>query len=211
MNHPIKIKSQIYPSHLNFWLCCKLTLFFLPSLSYAFFCPTNFNQIDFGMTTDQVTQICGQPDNQKEYKKEDENIPQEWNYYIPQTVSMGGTLAPAQGTLKTSITFDNKGKAINISVNGIGVGESTVCGGSTGWGTGNLNNPLAAKGATIALGATRDQIKAACGTPAFINKQQVSANDPNAKPPSKVVEFEYLNATPKTTLIFENGMLKDKK
>lgn len=42
-----------------------------PSISLAFFCPTNFNQIDIGYTTDQVIQLCGKPDKQE--TKEGEN------------------------------------------------------------------------------------------------------------------------------------------
>lgn len=160
-------------------------------MSFAFFCPTNFNQIDFGMKTDQVIQACGKPDDQKESIKENDNIPQEWNYYIPQTVSMGGSNQNAQGTLKTSITFDDKGKAINISVNGIGVGESTIC-----------------NGANIQLGNTKDTIKNACGNPSFVTKQQISGP---AAEGTKVVEFIYSSANPKATLVFENGVLTDKK
>lgn len=163
----------------------------IPSLSFAFFCPTNFSQIDFGMTTDQVTQLCGKPDSQKESTKANDNIPQEWSYYIPQTVSMGGSNPNAQGTLKTSVTFDDKGNAINISVNGIGVGATSIC------------------GTNIQLGNSRDTIKSACGDPSFINKQSTGAA--GSEPPAKVVEYIYSSANPPTTLIFENGKLTDKK
>ena len=77
-----------------------------------------------------------------------------------------------------------------MTVNGIGVGASTVCGNTT-----------------LQLGATRDEVKAACGQPAFINKQQV---DPTANPPTKIIEFMY-NSNPPQTLVFENGILKDRK
>lgn len=165
----------------------------IPSLTFAFFCPTNFNQIDFGMTADQVSQICGKPDDTREYLKPNDNIPQEWSYYIPQTVSMGGSLQSAQGTLKTSMSFDDKGKAINISVNGIGVGATTICGGNT-----------------VQLGDDKERVKSVCGDPSFINKQTLSAN-PSIPQGSKVVEFTYLSSTPHVTLIFENGKLTDKK
>lgn len=171
-------------------LCISSLLITIPSMSFAFFCPTNFNQIDFGMTTDQVTQACGKPDDQTESIKVNDNIPQEWNYYIAQTVSMGGSLANAQGTLKTSITFDDKGKAINISVNGIGVGQSTIC------------------GSNIQLGDSKDAIKSACGNPSFVTKQ---TPDPSAQPPAKIIEFIYSSANPKAILVFENGKLTDKK
>jgi len=165
----------------------------LPSIALAFFCPTNFNQIDFGMTTDQVTQSCGKPDSLKESVKQNENVPQEWDYYIPQTVDMGGTSQTAQGTLKTSVTFDDKGKAINISVNGIGVGATSICGGTN-----------------VQLGADKDTIKNACGNPSFINKQTPATN-PSLPKDTKVIEFSYTSATPPVTLVFENGMLTDKK
>ena len=163
-----------------------------PSISFAFFCPTNFSQIDYGMTVDQVTQICGKPTSQKEYTKPNENVPQEWSYYIPQTVNMGGTSQNAQGTLKTSVTFDDKGKAINISVNGIGVGATSIC------------------GSNMKLGDDRDSIKSACGAPAFVNKQSV---DPETakKTETKIVELNYSSVTPPVLLIFENGKLTEKK
>ena len=171
----------------------SLAFFMLPSISFAFFCPTNFNQIDYGMTPDQVIQTCGVPSEQKESKKVNDNIPQEWNYYIPQTVDMGGTSQFAQGTLKTSITFDDKGKAINISVNGIGVGATTICG--------NTN---------LQLGASKEDVKNACGKPSFVNKQALSA-DTTQPPDSKILEYTYSSATPPVTLIFENGKLTEKK
>ncbi|VVC76164.1 hypothetical protein AQUSIP_14690 [Aquicella siphonis] len=163
----------------------------LPAMSFAFFCPTNFSQIDFGMTTDQVTQACGKPDSQKESTKTNDNIPQEWSYYIPQTVSMGGSTPNQQGTLKTSVTFDDKGKAINISVNGIGVGATTIC------------------GSNIQLGDSRDAVKSACGDPSFVNKQSSGASANQQA--TKVVEYIYSSANPPTTLIFEDGKLTDKK
>lgn len=163
-----------------------------PSFSFAFFCPTNFNQIDYGMTMDQVTQICGKPTFQKESTKSNDNIPQEWSYYIPQTVNMGGTEQNAQGTLKTTITFDDKGKAINISVNGIGVGASSIC------------------GSNIKLGDDKDSVKGACGDPAFVNKQSVDA-ETAAKNQVKIVEFTYGEVNPPAVLVFEDGKLTEKK
>lgn len=170
-------------------LVCLLSL---PTLSHAFFCPTNFAQIDFGMTTDEVTQACGKPDSQKESTKENENVPQEWTYYVQQTVSTGGS-QNMQGTLKSSVTFDDQGKAINISVNGIGVGATSLC-----------STP-------IQLGDTQDKVKAACGSPAFVTKQNATTSGGQQQPPTKIVEFNYSSANPPTILIFENGKLADKK
>lgn len=172
-----------------------ITSITLPSISFAFFCPTNFNQIDFGMTADQVIQACGKPTDQKESVKQNDNVPQEWSYYIPQTVNMGGSNQNAQGTLKTNVTFDDKGKSINISVNGIGVGATTIC------------------GKNIQLGDDKDTIKAACGDPSFVNKSAPSSANPSAgqQQDIKVLELIYANGNPPATLVFENGVLKDKK
>lgn len=170
-----------------------------PQFSFAsFFCPTNFSQIDMGATMDQVIQTCGAPDTKeaKEVKKEG---PQEWTYYITQTVATT-TMTPSQGTLKTQVTFDKSGKLINISVNGIGVGATNICG---------VNS--------IQLGDTRETVKKACGDPSFVNKQQ---NNPPAESdsgttlpqqkPDQMTTFTY-NSTPPVKLIFINGILTDKE
>ncbi|TAK73580.1 MAG: hypothetical protein EPO11_08240 [Gammaproteobacteria bacterium] len=166
-----------------------LSMLLAPATSFAFFCPTNFNQIDFGATTMQVEQICGKPDKQETTIKKSEG-PQEWSYYVQQTVSTTGGMTSMEGTLKTQIAFDAEGKAINISVNGVGVGSTTLC------------------GTSIQLGSTKDAVKAACGEPAFINKAQPS----DAPPPqeTKIVTYTY-NANPPVKLIFEDGVLKDKQ
>jgi hypothetical protein len=156
----------------------------LPTLSFAFFCPNNFNQIQMGYTIDQVTQACGKPEKE-ETKDIEPSVPQEWTYYIPQTVASDTTEAQS-GTLKTSVTFDKDGKAINISVNGIGVGSSTIC------------------GQPIQLGSTIDQIKSSCGKPSFINKQQPDSSAPQQK--SKSTTFNYGDKT----LTFTDGVLTGK-
>jgi hypothetical protein len=170
-----------------------LTAFlFVPSLSFAFFCPTNFQQIQFGDNIDSVTKTCGKPDSQDEKKSENENVPQEWTYFVSQTVATA-SMAPAQGSLKTTIVFDDKGKAINISVNGIGVGASEICGSS------------------IQLGDSRDAIKSACGNPSFINKQTIPTDGSAAPQEKKITTFVYNATNPPTKLIFEDGILKDKQ
>lgn len=168
-----------------------ITLTCLPAVSFAFFCPSNFNQIDFGMSPDQVTQQCGKPDKQTEAEKENENIPQSWDFYLKQPVATGSNAQPSTvGTMKSSFVFDADGKLINMSVNGIGVGASSVC------------------GKPINLGATRDEVKAACGDPGFVSKSQASGEQ---QKPIKVIEFEYSSANPPATLVFENGVLTSKK
>lgn len=166
-----------------------------PNLAFAFFCPTNFNQINFGDSLEQVKQVCGNP-MKEETKDAKQNVPQEWSYYIPQTVGMGGTSSQAQGTLKTSITFDKDNKAINISVNGVGVGATTIC------------------GRNIALGDNQDAVKSSCGEPSFINKEQPKAptTDTTAAPAQaeKVTELTY-TSNPPTVLVFEGGKLTEKR
>lgn len=173
-------------------------VFILPSLSFAFFCPTNFKQIDYGMTIEQVIKECGNPTSQVETSKANDNVPQEWSYYVPQTVTnttySQAQAGQAQGTLKTQVTFDSEGNAINISVNGIGVGSTTIC------------------GSMIQLGDKRDAIKSACGDPSFINKQQsnTSSLGTGEQKEIKVMTFHY-QTNPPVTLIFENGVLKEKQ
>ncbi|MBA3660729.1 MAG: hypothetical protein H0W64_03295 [Gammaproteobacteria bacterium] len=164
-----------------------ISAMFLTQTSYAFFCPSNFNQIDFGYTPEQVVAQCGKPDKEETEEVTPEG-PQEWNYYIPQTVATG-TAGQEQGTLKTQMTFDAAGKAVNISVNGIGVGSTTIC------------------GLPVRLGDTRDQIKNACGDPTLVNKQTTPANSPEKK---KVTTFTYMS-TPPGVLVFEDGRLTQKQ
>ena len=163
-----------------------LSLYLAPTVSFAFFCPNNFNQINFGDTISQVDTTCGTPDH-KEEKTEDANVPQEWSFYVPQTVAISGN-QQAQGTLKATMAFDKDGKLINISVNGIGVGATDLC------------------GTNIGLGATQDAVKGACGTPAFINKQQAAPSAPG----KKIVIYTY-GAESSVKPIFENGVLTKKE
>jgi hypothetical protein len=151
--------------------------------AFAFFCPNNFNQIQIGYTIEQVQQQCGKPDMQNNKEITAEGA-QSWDYYITQNVLLDNNL-PAQGTLKTTIVFDDEGKAINISANGLGVGNSTIC------------------GSMIQLGDTRDSVKKSCGEPAFINKQT---------PPGKEKKYTVNELTyGSTILIFKNGQLQESK
>ena len=158
----------------------------IPSMSFAMFCPGNFNLINIGDSIDRVAQACGKPDSQ-ETKNVSPNVPQQWDFYVPLSVGTG-TAYQQQGTMKLTVVFDKDGKAINISVNGTGVGNTPICG--------NM----------IQLGQTQDQIKAACGTPGFVNKQEPT--DASGKPvQDKVVTYTY-NSNPPVTMTFENGILK---
>jgi hypothetical protein len=126
----------------------------------AMLCPNNFNEINYGDSIDAVKQQCGAADSEKTSETK-ENLPQEWNYYVQ--------VSPTdQATLKTTVAF-NQGKVTNMSVNGIGVSTTAICGG---------NN--------IAVGDSQDSVKAACGKPAFINQGNV-----NAGMPTKIVDLIY--------------------
>ena len=153
------------------------------------FCPNNFSIIRPGDTMASVIEQCGKPDKQETVEKKPEG-PQEWSYFVPQTVS-ANTANAMQGTLKTQIAFDNNGKAINISVNGIGVGATTIC-----------------NGTNIQLGDSRETVKAACGDPTFVNKDSNASTLPDGNQPTvKITTFTY-NTNPPVKLVFENGLLK---
>lgn len=163
----------------------------LPSFAFAFFCPTNFGQINLGNTIDEVTALCGNPDK-VESKDVSPEGPQEWSYYVPQTVSSNAG-QPMPGTLKTQMTFDSSGKAVNISVNGVGVGSTSIC------------------GKLIQIGDSADTIKSACGDPSFINKQNASSGALGSAKPSKKVTTLIYNSNPPAKLIFEDGVLTEKQ
>jgi hypothetical protein len=87
----------------------------------AMLCPNNFNEINLGDPIEKVKEQCGQPDSEKASESKADS-PQEWNYYVQ--------VSPTdQATLKTTIAF-NKGKVTNMSVNGIGVSTTAICGGN---------------------------------------------------------------------------------
>lgn len=170
----------------NFY-CFLLSLFlFFPCFSYAIFCPTNFSQISIGDTKEKILQQCGKPASE-ETKDQPLPVAQEWSYFIKEAVSTGG-MSTTQGTLKTQFVFDSEGRAINISVNGIGVGSTTICGGKL-----------------IQLGDREETVKAACGEPVLRDKQE---SDPSKA--TKVTTMTY-DTQPPVTLIFENGKLKEKQ
>jgi len=167
----------------------KKLLFFvaliLSAQANAMFCPNNFKTINIGDTIDTVTKLCGAPDEQKEIKSTDDpNAPQEWTFYV----NPDPTNSQQTTNLKMTVAFENQ-KAGNITVNGQSLVSTTICG--------NI----------ISVGDTMQSIKAACGSPPFVNKGQPQADQPD-KP--KVVEYKY-NSTPPITLVFENGMLKSRK
>lgn len=150
--------------------------------TFAMFCPSNLNQIELGDTLQQVQAACGKPSNQKNFKKASAQ-PQEWNYFLklnPQT----------EGTMKVTFAFiDNA--VVNMSVNGIGVGATSIC------------------GSNIALGANMQTIEAACGKPVSITGLNNVPGE-QGEPAPDVSEWKY-DVGPPNTLVFENGILKERK
>lgn len=167
------------------------TIYLSPSLALAAFCPTNFQQIQLGFTENQVIAACGEP-SKKETKEQEIPSPQEWNYFLKQNAPIGGAIPKSNdgpALLKTSIFFDKEGHAISINVNGVGVGGTTIC------------------GSNIQLGSTRDEVKAACGKPEFVNKQQgFDEQNKEGAQMRKITKFIY-DSTPPQTLVFEDDHL----
>jgi hypothetical protein len=175
-------------------LAMSLIILGLSTNSFALLCPGNFNQINVGDTIDAVKAACGKPVGEKSTDSTAQG-PQEWNYYV--SVNPAFTQNVSQNTtasLKTTVAFD-KGKVTNMSVNGVGVSNTAVCGG------------------TIQVGDTEDTVKAACGKPAFINRgtgSQEGTEDPNAAK-TKTTELTYMSAGNTITFVFENGLFTERK
>lgn len=150
----------------------------------AMFCPSGFNQMNFGDSIQQIMQQCGTPETQKTYRMADTHQPQEWNYYVK--------MDPTQpASVKMIVAFDGNKKVINITVNAQSLASTSLC------------------GRTVSVGDVDKSVKAACGDPAFINQNKTSGDASNA-PQTEITEFKY-NTTPPITLIFENGKLKERK
>lgn len=163
-------------------LSVTIAAFIFTHPAYAFFCPTNYNQINEGDSIEQVEQQCGKPDAKKSYKAEP-NAPQEWDYFIK--------LDPtSQATVKMAIVFDNN-QVMNINSNSASLTTTQMC------------------GTTIQIGDSPETIEAACGKPAFINKGGQKGTE-DASAAITMTEITY-NSALSMTLIFENGKLKGKK
>jgi hypothetical protein len=148
--------------------------------SYAMFCPSNYNQINIGDSIASVEQACGKPATQS-VAESSEDQPQEWTYYVKSQPS-------DTATLRMTVAFTS-GVVTNMSVNGIGISSTQIC------------------GATTQVGDREATVKTVCGTPAFINQ----SNLPSAtKDKVKVTTFNY-NSTPPVTLIFNDGSLKSRQ
>lgn len=168
------------------------TLLLLPLTSYAFFCPTNFQQINYGYSPEKVLEICGRPDKQESSEIKPEG-PQEWNYYKAQpsqnpmatNTAIQTSNTNQGGTIKAQMAFDSQSKLVNINVNGVTAAITTLC------------------GVPIQLGDTREKVKAACGDPSIVHKSDATQNLPT----KKVIIFRYQSTTPPVTLTFEDGKL----
>ena len=165
---------------------------FLSSSCHAFFCPNNFNQIDYGDSIAQVEQQCGKADSTAEAEAPD-NSPQEWTYYLQQSNSVNNMpqAQQAEGSLKTSFAFDSQGKLVSISVNGIGVASTSNC------------------GSPVSIGDSRKSVESTCGKPTFVNKQAPSSSSQGADK-NKQVEMTY-KGSPAVTLVFRDGRLAEKR
>jgi len=165
---------------------------FISSASFAWMCPTTFNQISPGDTIDQVIRQCGEPTS-KDTVEKFPSVPQKWEYYVAVSQPYQATYTPSPSsnspnfaTIKMSVTFVND-KVINITVQDQSLANSTLC------------------GLAINTGDSTKRVEQACGKPVFIQKQ----DNPNAKP-NLITQFKY-NAGAPNILIFENGRLKNRK
>lgn len=168
-------------------LILTFLLFSTSALSHAWVCPANFSQIAVGDTIEQVTTLCGKPASEKK-SEGGYRGPQEWQYFITidQPLNGSGAASGTNPSIRMSVALI-KNKAINITVQGQSLASTSLC------------------GPTINVGDSDSSIEKNCGKPTFIQKQ----NDDKSKP-IEIIEFKY-NTTAPNTLVFENGILKERK
>lgn len=163
-----------------------------PLISLAsYFCPNNFNQINIGDSITQVQQVCGNPTQQSTTQQENQNVPQQWTYFVQQNIGNLTGATTNQGAIKTEINFDQTGKVVNITVNGNSAASINLCG-----------------SAVVQIGSMMNAVKTACGTPSYVNKQTPFVAPGASAPPATqtVTTFTY-NSTPPFTLTFTDGKL----
>jgi hypothetical protein len=171
----------------------------LSQLSYALFCPNNFNSISVGDSMQSVIQSCGAATSQTTQIKPI-YYAQQWIYFIN-----GST---EHGSSKLSVVIDH-GQVVNLTV----TGNVTTCQPVLG-GNGKQCIPIntqetqsvpstSACGKLISLGDSMSTVQSACGQPISINHGQ----EPDAQ--ESTTEL-YYNGTPPTTLIFQRGVLVDR-
>lgn len=158
----------------------------LPLYSYAFLCPTNFNQIYPGYSMTQVKQLCGPPTSQSSQPMK-QKLPQEWTYYTTlSVVGLGLTNTNSSGTVKITMAFDSDEKLIHLTLNGTSLTSTDAC------------------QQTVQIGDTISKVRDACGQPNYVNKSQDTTN----APPATVTKWHY-NSTPPATLIFIDQKLQN--
>lgn len=183
--------------------------FFIVTLSlsatvnaWALFCPTSLNQMNIGDTAKQVETQCGKPDAQRTYKPEPK-VPQEWTYYqSPSTNPYTSSGSPSitssqsnqtiQGSLKTTFAFDQNGKLVNITVGNASITSTNIC-----------------NGAAVQIGSSTKDVETACGKASYVNRGIAQDSGGNAPVP-EMTEWTY-QGPPKVILVFENGVLKERK
>jgi hypothetical protein len=179
-------------------------LFFFATNTFAFFCPTNFSQINIGDPMKTVIELCGRPDYQHTYIKSI-YVSQELIYYVK-------TNPLNASTAKLSVVLNND-QIVNITI----TDNTKTCQPFDNSQPENNNNAVCkttqesrsvgsttACGSVIRIGDRVEAIQAACGQPAFINHSQQQADSQNT-----FTEFKY-NGPPSISLIFENGLLKER-
>ncbi|MCE3238073.1 MAG: hypothetical protein K0R24_1054 [Gammaproteobacteria bacterium] len=160
-------------------------------------CPGNFNLIQIGDSIQQIIATCCAPTSQKKYKAE-APVPQIWTYYVTAPPNPANT---TQGSQKMTVTFDETGKVMNITVGAYSL-ATTNCGNAiTNYFGVNMPN-------SIQVGVdTLESVKKACGTAKFVEKQ---AGQENASLAPEIAELQYAGPPP-VTLKFEEGKLTEIK
>lgn len=161
-----------------------IMLCMISTQAFAMLCPKNFNTINIGDPIDKILQLCGTPDNKKSYKSTAAG-PQEWVFYVR-------SLQTTPGPVKLTVNINNN-KAASIYVMNVGLTRTPACGGRV-----------------IQVGDTKEQIIAMCGKPNLISQGDTSPGVQGPPPTTDVTEL-YYNGSPSVMLIFENGLLKDRK
>lgn len=180
-------------------------LFIFSVVSYAMFCPTNFESINIGDSIDKVKMICGQPNS--EQNSQGQSSSEEWHYYVKSS-------AVSQATLPMIIVMQNN-RVINITIDNLISNNGQVCQAfKTGGGDNkivqtfcqNIDGPKSvantqACGQIIQVGDSSRTIESACGKPVMIKSLSVPQSE------AGITVLKYVGP-PRTTLVFENNRLK---
>jgi hypothetical protein len=126
--------------------------------------------------------VCGAPSSQSSADSTADK-PQEWTYYVKAQPS-------DQSTLRMTVAFTS-GKVTNMSVNGIGLTNTQICGGNT-----------------VQVGDSEKSVKSLCGDPAFIAQSNLPSA---AKDTVKVTTLIYNTSAEPISLIFNDGKLKSRQ